>query len=150
MVPERRVARPGASGPLGSTYGCPSRRRPPGEEKAAPLCIGLRLSYFCVERGRTLLRHDREVPRENLPLHNLRVSGMVAACPRPRKRGIRVGVLGKGITVGGIQCAPNGVAGKSRSWAQVRNGVVVSGEAEGPTTTSDRGTPLLPSSSPWI
>ena len=65
VVPERRVARPGASGPLGSTYGCPGRRRPPGEEKAAPLCIGLRLSYFCVERGRTLLRHDREVPREN-------------------------------------------------------------------------------------
>ena len=81
VVPERRVARPGAPDPLGSTYGCP------GEST------------------------------------NLRVSGMVAACPRPRKRGIRVGVLEKGTYVGGIQCAPNGVAGKSRSWAQVRNGV---------------------------
>ena len=50
---------------------------------------------------------------------------MAAACPRPRKRcrGITRRALEQGIHGGGIQCAPNGVAGKSRSWAQVRNGV---------------------------
>ena len=48
------------------------------------------------------------------------------------------GLLG-GLQAGGIQCAPNGVARESRSWAEVRNGVVGPG-GPGARTTSDRGT----------